>query len=368
MTGADILASNLENLGISHAFCITGAGNLAIIDSISRRTNIKLIFVHHEQAAVMAAQGFSRITGKIGLAIVTTGGGTSNALTGLLSAYLDSIPVLMISGNESSFHCRPSNGLRAFGVQGFDSVKVSESICKFAVRVETIEDLNITLSQAVFSMFDKRRGPAHIDFPMDLQRKSMSTELTNIINMSPVEAEPIDLSTEQLKLQELVENLLISKKPVLYIGNGCRNAFSKSELEDLLSKLNIPFFLSWSGLDLVNEDHVMNFGRIGIYGDQSANIALQNSDMVICIGTRLAIPQIGYDPHDFGRNASKWVIDIDPSELAKFESYGWTLIESTSKRVLSHLGQISSKLNKDVLGLWIAEVEMLQSQLPRNNL
>lgn len=123
-TGADILVRELISHGVECIFAITGAGNLAIIDAIERDGRIRLIYSHHEQAAVMEAQGYSRVTNKIGVALVTTGGGSSNVVTGVLSAYLDSIPVLVISGNESSFHCSNEFQLRAYGVQGFDSCAV----------------------------------------------------------------------------------------------------------------------------------------------------------------------------------------------------------------------------------------------------
>jgi acetolactate synthase-1/2/3 large subunit len=135
LTGAELLVSILKRQGVETIFCITGAGNLAIVDAIVRDESINLVFSHHEQSAVMEAQGYSRISGKLGVALVTTGGGTSNVVTGVLSAYLDSIPVLIISGNESSFHCKNEFKLRAYGVQGFDSVEVLRPITKNAVRV-----------------------------------------------------------------------------------------------------------------------------------------------------------------------------------------------------------------------------------------
>ena len=135
VNGADHLVKTLKDHKVQVIFAITGAGNLAIIDSILRDGEITLVYSHHEQAAVMEAQGYSRISGKIGVALVTTGGGTSNAITGILSAHLDSVPVLVISGNESSFHCKNSYQLRAYGVQGFDSVSVIKPIAKDSYRI-----------------------------------------------------------------------------------------------------------------------------------------------------------------------------------------------------------------------------------------
>jgi acetolactate synthase-1/2/3 large subunit len=170
---SDALVDILKYLEVEIIFSITGAGNLAILDALTRDASIKIVYSHHEQAAVMEAQGYSRVTGKIGVALVTTGGGTSNTLTGLLSAYLDSIPILLISGNESSYHCQNENHLRAYGVQGFDSNKVFESVTKKSVRLDYPENIKVLIKSLVAIALSDRKGPVHIDIPMDFQRKKI---------------------------------------------------------------------------------------------------------------------------------------------------------------------------------------------------
>ena len=197
LNGADHLVATLKKSGIEIIFCITGAGNLAILDAVLRDGNIKLIYSHHEQAAVMEAQGYSRVSGKIGVAIVTTGAGTSNVATGALSAYLDSVPVLIISGNESSFHCSSSNKLRAYGVQGFDSVTVLKPIVKSNLRITRVEEVKLVLEEIISIATEPRMGPVHIDFPMDLQRKIVSIE--------------------KLDVKDLTQNNLIKKKSDYYL-------------------------------------------------------------------------------------------------------------------------------------------------------
>jgi len=152
----------------------------------------------------------------------------------------------------------------------------------------------------------------------------------------------------------------------LYIGNGCRNNKSKELIELIINKFNIPFFLSWSAIDLFPENHPMNMGRIGIYGDRAANIALQKSDFLICLGTRLAIPQIGYDAKDFGRNATKWIVEIDPTECQKFTDYDWNILNCDVLNFLSKLNEYtdkqSIKLNTEA---WLADLNEIWSKLPR---
>ena len=360
-SGADILVQALVSHGVDTIFAITGAGNLAIIDAIMRDGRISLIYSHHEQAAVMEAQGFSRVTNRLGVALVTTGGGTSNVVTGVLSAHLDSIPILLISGNESSFHCANSHQLRAYGVQGFDSCAVLAPITKKTTRILEAEKVSQVVQDSIFESLDARQGPTHIDFPMDLQRKSV--EKANINKFTPPKRD--SSTTNSLEIEELARVISDSKSPLLYFGNGIRNAKSRALAESLIEKTGIPFIISWSAIDLFPETHKRNVGRVGIYGDRHANILLQKADIVVAIGTRLAIPQIGYDKKDFGRKASKWVIEIDPTECSKFEGLGWNVINSDCADVMSALIETSVKTQD--LTAWQTECTRIKKALPRKD-
>jgi len=356
------LALELQEKNVEIIFAITGAGNLALIDAITKNTSIQIIYSHHEQSAVIEAQGYARTSGKPGVAIVTTGGGTINALTGILSAYLDSIPILVISGNESSFHIENMKNFRAYGVQGFDSTKTSENICKQSVRVGPEDDLSKVLESAWLEMNQDRKGPVHIDFPMDLQRTKISE------NSSKTGLEKSKSLIENLRdihdFDKLTKLLELSVKPLLIIGNGVREDRSLKDLKSLINRLNIPFTLSWSALDLFPSAHELNFGRIGIYGNRYSNIILQKSDLVICLGTRLAIPQVGYDKNDFGRNANKIVVDIDTVELSKFPD-NWIKINSDVRDVISHLNSRSLDSSpKSEVSDWVNKIKDIKSLLP----
>jgi len=360
-TGAEILLQTLKSNGIDTIFAITGAGNLAIIDAIARDGEVKLVYSHHEQAAAMEAQGYSRITGKLGVVLVTTGGGTSNVVTGVLSAHLDSIPILVISGNESSFHCANSNQLRAYGVQGFDSCAVLAPVSKKSCRIMNVEDISKIVQDLINVALKDRQGPTHIDFPMDLQRKkfnvSDSRKYEDLSGNLPLPSNTI--------LDILTEKISNSKRPIIYFGNGIRKEKSHKLAKSLIEKTGIPFFVSWSAIDLFPESHIQNIGRVGIYGDRHSNILLQKSDLIIAIGTRLAIPQIGYDKSDFGRKADKWIIDIDPNEIAKFDGLGWNTLNLDASFVLAHLNQFSfSTLN---FLEWQTECARVKNIFPRKN-
>ena len=361
--GADHLVATLKKTGVDIVFCISGAGNLAIIDALVRDGSIQIVYSHHEQAAVMEAQGYSRVSGKIGVAIVTTGAGTSNVATGALSAYLDSVPILIISGNESSFHCLNSNELRAYGVQGFDSVAVLKPIVKNSCRILKSEEVQAITEEMICHALEARMGPVHIDFPMDLQRRIVSNE--NIQDYLVTQDKPKDKKFDDGFSVKLMSHLAKSQKPFLYIGNGCRSEATLNILKKIIHRLQIPFFVSWSAIDLFQEDNPLNMGRIGIYGDRAANIALQKADLLICLGTRLAIPQVGYDMNDFARNATKWIVEIDESECNKFDNLKYHVLKSDVLLFLQNLDVLLNKTDVAISKEWLLDLEDIWNQLPR---
>ena len=363
LNGADHLVATLKKTGVDIVFCISGAGNLAIIDALVRDGSIQIVYSHHEQAAVMEAQGYSRVSGKIGVAIVTTGAGTSNVATGALSAYLDSVPILIISGNESSFHCLNSNELRAYGVQGFDSVAVLKPIVKNSCRILKSEEVQAITEDMIGHALEARMGPVHIDFPMDLQRRIVSNE--NIQDYLVTQDKPKDKKFNDGFSVKLMSHLAKSQKPFLYIGNGCRSEASLNILKKIIHRLQIPFFVSWSAIDLFQEDNPLNMGRIGIYGDRAANIALQKADLLICLGTRLAIPQVGYDMNDFARNATKWIVEIDESECNKFDNPKYHVLKSDVLLFLQNLDVLLNKTDVAISKEWLLDLEDIWNQLPR---
>ena len=360
-TTGERIVEFLAAQGVDTVFCITGAGNLAIVDGFSKQTSIKLVFSHHEQASVMEAIGYSKTSGKPGVVLVTTGAGTSNALTGIVSAQMDSVPILLISGNESSFHCQTMKGFRAFGVQGFDSVAVFAPVTKKSTRLTDSEAAVSVFSEVWQEMISGRPGAVHVDIPMDIQRKaSVATpDISKVVAKETPKASSVEI-------QKFVNELLRSERPIIYIGNGLRGPESKQAIKQFWNKYKIPMVVSWSALDLLPENHEGNFGRVGIYGDRSANISIQKSDLLLCLGTRLAIPQVGYDRNDFARNATKWVVDIDAVELSKNKGALWNGIQSDAlsmligiEDLLDHRGEAPARDE------WHKTLSDLKQALPR---
>jgi len=365
-SGADILVELLISHHVDTIFCITGAGNLAIIDSVVKDGRIKLVFSHHEQAAVMEAQGYARVSGKLGGALVTTGGGTSNVVTGVLSAHLDSVPVLLISGNESSFHCSNGKNLRAYGVQGFDSVAVLKPVTKLSTRINNVNEIDLVFKEAVVACLQGRMGPAHIDFPMDLQRKILIDPKIETDNIETLKSHSSDKEVE-IFASDYLKELSNSKTPVAYFGNGCRNPQILIKVLRFIEKFKIPYFVSWSAIDLFPESDPLNIGRVGIYGDRAANILLQKADSIVTLGTRLAIPQLGYDREDFARKATKWVVDIDNDEIDKFAGLCWNVLCSDIEPLLDQLlaSNFEWTVESNAREAWLAETNLVWKQLPR---
>ena len=367
--GADILVQELIAKEVDVIFCITGAGNLAIIDAIVREGSIKVVYSHHEQAAVMEAQGYSRVSGKTGLALVTTGGGAANSLTGILSAYLDSIPVVIISGNESSFHCDNIASLRAYGVQGFDSVTTFRPVTKATKRIADALDIIVDFNGLWDEANRHRRGPVFLDFPMDLQRKIIQRRKCHLNSVQSINTTGQSVVDEISNLTDLLKTEIRSaSRPLIYIGNGCRGTGELLELTKFVKDNNLPYCLSWSAADLFPADDELNMGHIGIYGDRASNIALQKCDLLISIGNRLAIPQIGYDKSDFARKAKKWVVEIDPTECSKFADTDWRILNISTSDFLKSINSGSEiKVNSDGREKWLTELKILWAALPRIN-
>jgi acetolactate synthase-1/2/3 large subunit len=309
---SDLIANFFEEKKIDLVFGIIGAGNAHLFDAITRKGYTQIVCVHHEQAAAMAMQTYFRTTGKITACLLTTGAGSTNGITGVVSAWMDSIPGLIISGNENSKFTTEENHLRIWGVQGYDSVEMVKEVTKYAARVMDPTLSKFELDKAYSIASTGRPGPVWLDIPMNIQ--AMNIDSGKLVEFIPDIQKEIDQSE---KIQNLIVKLKSAKRPLLWLGHGIRLAEASELVVPLLEKLKIPALVSWAGIDIVDSDHPLVFGRAGVYGQRSANFVLQNCDFLLTIGTRLAIPQIGYDIAELARAAEIAVVDIDCDEAIK---------------------------------------------------
>lgn len=310
---SDQIALLLEEMGIQHAFGIIGAGNIHLFESISRRGYTEIVCVHHEQAATMAMQTYYRTHGRLAVALLTTGGGSTNGITGVVSAWADSIPGLVIAGNENSKFCYPENPLRMWGVQGYDSVQMVEKVTKYASRVIQPDQTLYELEKAAHIALDRRPGPVWIEIPMTVQSVRIAPSSLSRFKPDAVQA----LVPMPEAVSRVVDCLRKAQRPVLWLGHGIRLSGAIRQLESLVQELDIPVLMSWAGMDMLDSYHPRVIGRAGVYGQRCANFVLQNSDYVLSIGTRMAAPQVGYDISELARSAQIDVVDIDEDEGSK---------------------------------------------------
>lgn len=309
---SNYLTGFLAEHGERHIFAISGAGNVHLLEAIDLQPELTYICPHHEQAGVMAAIAYGRVTGRMGVMVTTGGPGAVNAITGVLDAWADSFPCLVISGQEKSAWAREDNPLRMWGVQGTNITKMVSSICKYSAMVTDPTTIRFHLEKAWHEASSGRPGPVWLDIPIDLQAAQIDVESLVGFN-PPVVAKP-DLTGPVQSLLALAKK---AQRPVLWLGHGIRLSGAMEALEPLLETLPFPFLTSWNGADMVPSSHPRNFGHAGVYGQRCGNFVLQNSDLVIAIGTRLAIPQVGYEWDEFAREAQVVVVDVDPLELDK---------------------------------------------------
>jgi len=361
---SDAIAQFFAKNNMTHLFGIIGAGNVHIFDSVYENEELEMVCVHHEQAACMAMQTYYRTSGKVTASVLTTGAGSTNGVTGVLSAWADSIPCLVISGNENSKYI-PDNKLRMYGIQGYDSPAMVEKITKYATRVLDPKMTLFELEKALWICKDQRPGPCWIDIPMNIQ--SSFIEEDDFLHFSPVEKPPVDNTSEvQAAAAVILAQISAAERPVVWLGHGIRLAGAEHLLSQLLESLPAAYLVSWAGIDMVDSYHPRVYGRAGVYGQRCANFILQNSDYVLAIGTRLAIPQVGYDITEFARDAKVTVVDIDETELAKYPGrFNKTICADAKDFLKSLLAALASQpINANNYESWINRCNEYRADFP----
>lgn len=348
---SDVIADFLVKQGIEVVFGIIGSANSYIYDSINKRSNIKLISTHHEQAAVMAMGAYYRTTGKISAALVTAGGGSSNAFTGILSNWADSIPGIIIAGQEQTYYIEEYNDMRMYGIQGYDSVETYKNCTKLSARI-TKDNVVEMLSLANITTTNKRPGPVYLEVPFDTQ--SQIIEFEKFPEYKYLPDEPIE------EAKYIIDKLNKSKRPLILGGHGVKLSGGEEYFKKFINTYNIPTVLSWSAIDLLTTDNPNNFGRPGVQGQRAANFIVQNSDLIIVLGSRLSLLQTGYSREDFAPNAEIIHIDIDPTETRKFKGKNYNIDVKPLLKLFNELGS-SIELN---IKPWIDYCNKMKTEYP----
>ena len=344
MKVSDIISDFLIKHNITNVFGIIGSANAHIYDSFKNK-NIKIINVHNEQSAVIAAGSCFKSTGNIAVALVTAGGGATNSVTGIVSLWADSTPIIIISGQESSNYIFEHCNRRMYGTQGFDFPHMVSKTTKYAKTILDSSTIQDELEKSYSISLNGRKGPVLLDIPFDIQCKNIEFREWN-------EYTPEIINNGISNIEELIT---ISKRPVFLVGNGVKLSKSVELFKNVINDVKIPVLLTWSGIDILNNEHPLYFGRPGLYGQRSANFILQKSDLLICLGSRLTLPQTGYDYKEFAREAKIVMVDVDKTE---FKSFAHLCIETDCKEFLK---QIKFKYTNDQ---WLEECYNLSKQFP----
>jgi acetolactate synthase-1/2/3 large subunit len=315
MNVSDYIIKYLATSNIKHVFLVSGGGCMHLIDSVGKSNEIEFVCNHHEQACAMAAEGYARQSGGVGACIVTTGPGATNAITGLMGCWTDSIPTIFISGQVALHQTKAATGLnvRQIGDQEVDIVNIVKPITKYAVMIKNAKDIRVHLERAFHEATTGRPGPVWLDVPMNIQNTEIDEkELTSPVPKTYQAPVPTEEQTKKIH-----RKLLTAKKPLLIVGNGVRLSGAQNLMSLFLARTSIPVLTGINGNDLVNESYEHYCGRFGILGQPAGNHILQESDLIISVGSRLSVRQTGYAHKDFGRGAYKIYVDIDPEELKK---------------------------------------------------
>lgn len=315
---ADYIADFLYKAGAKDVFLVSGGGMMHLSDAIYQHGKMKYVCTHHEQAAAMAAVTYARYNDGIGSAFFTTGCGGTNAITGLLDAWQDSTPCIFISGQVKRLQTVRGSELplRQFGVQEADIISVVKPLAKYAEVVETADSIAYHMEKALYIATHGRPGPCWLDIPMDVQSAQVDEGRLRHFSPDELKKEYKEEPSSQ-EMQELQSLLSASKRPIVVAGQGIRLAGAIAEFKRFVEKHNIPFVTPYLGINLLPTAHPLYIGRIGAKGTRAGNFALQNSDLVISIGSRLDVSAIGYDYQAFAREAKRAVVDIDPVEHSK---------------------------------------------------
>jgi len=313
MKVSDYISKFLKDKGVDLVFAITGSGSIRLIQSVSD-AGINYVCPHIEQAGIMASLTYMRSSNKPAVMMVTGGPGASNIIIALADAHLDSLPLFVFAGQENSEYINPPNQMRGKGVQGLDMVNVTKTLTKYSTLLTNPNNIRYVMEKAFYEAYSGRPGPVWIDIPQDLQWAQVDPE--KLDGFVPPHSPSIDMTAQATATIKLIKN---AKRPLLWVGHGIRLSGAEQKFRKLLETLGVPALVTWQAADLVPDDHPLFVGRAGTYGQRFANLALQNCDLLITLGTRVALPQRGFNDQYFARAAKKVIVEIDPVELAKFK-------------------------------------------------
>ncbi len=313
MNNSEFIINYLQKKGLNTAFGITGGGAMFLNEAFRKQNNLNFIFMHHEQSAAMAAEAYYRASRKPAILSVTSGPGGTNAVTGVIGAWIDSIPMIVISGQVETKDMISNSKTRQIGIQEANIKDIIKSITKYSNVLTKNSDIEFELSKAYKIATEGRPGPVWIDVPLDIQSKKFVKKKTIKKKIKQDNYSKID----KKKITQTLKLIKNSKRPLILIGNGVHISKAEKKFLIFLKKTNMPFISTWNASDIVPSNHNFYFGRPGLFGNRIANFAVQSCDLLLIIGSRLSVPITGYQMKNFSPFSKKIFVDIDKKEIIK---------------------------------------------------
>ncbi len=360
---SDYVIEYLHSRGTRHVFGMSGGAAVHLFDSAAKHLGVGTTFVAHEQSAAMAADGYYRVSGRMGACVVTSGPGATNLLTGVCCSYYDSVPALMLTGQVATHRLKGERNVRQVGFQETDSLSIYSSVTKYAEQLRDPIQIASILDHAYAEAEVGRPGPVLVDIPDDLQRSYVDTAMLQRYD-SPAR-ERSDKLSEQV--QSLLMKISAAKRPVIILGGGLSTPRKVDELREFLKHVEVPLVQTWAGLDLVPYDWKHRVGTFGVYGSRLGNFVVQHADLVICLGTRLSQNLTGGDLSTFAPKAQIVMVDVDQGEMDKFEGRGLEVasrIQCLMKDFLDTAKIVVKGFKPPCIEPWLATIDRWRSELP----
>lgn len=312
---SDYIVDFIAKQGVKHIFLVPGGGAMHLNDALAQSTEVQFVPNHHEQASVIAAEAYSRVNGHLGAAMLTTGPGGTNGITPVVGAWIESVPLMIISGQVKRADLIGDSGVRQKGPQEVDIVSIVKPVTKYAVTVMDAGKIRYHMEKALFLATTARRGPVWVDVPLDIQGSMIDPDsLEGFIPDAPVHDDQLDK-----KIGELLQRISQSKRPLILAGHGIRLSGAAEKFAALVEKLQVPCVTTWNSMDLLPYENPLNVGRPGVVAQRPPNFAVQNCDLLIALGARMDNVVTAFNPTKFGRDAFKVMVDIDINEINKFQ-------------------------------------------------
>lgn len=362
----DAIAAILEKFGVTVIFGIAGGASLHLLSSVKRNKNLKLVCCHHEQGAVMAADGYARASRKPGVAIATSGPGITNMITGICGAFYDSIPLVVLSGQVSTFRQVGSTGVRQVGFQETPICEILAPITKKTFRVVNASEVPTKVCEAFREALSDRPGPVLIDIPDNLQREMIEFDL-NAISPSRILVPSSSIATAKpVAIIEELRNLIAqSERPIIIAGWGIKLSQTEEDLRSLSERTGIPVATTWGASNVIDSRSELAVGNFGTHGLRSANFAVQNADLVISLGARLDTKATGTPIDSFAREAKICMVDIDLLEIQRLQAFGVEIdlpVNMDLRAFFVDIGIHLKQVNKRRLNSWISKLRLWRTE------